>query len=132
MCNALEFSLVEEFFSEDPNELSYLIVGYMIHFGGEKTAYELEVNNIMDLGRELFRLLPEIKITLWAYGHTDFPFDPDLNRMSNTHKEFNAELGYMKYRPKSNPLTATEAIKIVNELPWDRDAANCLIFITAQ
>ncbi|EYB81220.1 hypothetical protein Y032_0389g524 [Ancylostoma ceylanicum] len=115
----------------NPNGLYCLLVGDMYNFN-DKAAYEWEAIHIEDIGMFFFRESPISKIGLWAYGHTDYPKTPDLNRMSSNYREHRQECGNMKYRHRSDPLTTSSAIRILNELPWNKSAAKCLIFISAQ
>ncbi|EPB71835.1 hypothetical protein ANCCEY_09058 [Ancylostoma ceylanicum] len=98
----------------NPNGLYCLLVGDMYNFN-DKAAYEWEAIHIEDIGMFFFRESPISKIGLWAYGHTDYPKTPDLNRMSSNYREHRQECGNMKYRHRSDPLTTSR--KDTHSLP---------------
>ncbi|CAJ0604960.1 unnamed protein product [Cylicocyclus nassatus] len=112
--------------------LKCLFVVDFYSFGTKTDAYIQEQQFIAYLGYDFFTALPNAKAALWAYGHTNMPQAPNLDKMCKTSSEFQQELINMEYKYDSEPMSTAGAIKVINDLNDDDNRINCLVFFSAQ
>ncbi|VDN31881.1 unnamed protein product [Cylicostephanus goldi] len=74
----------------------------------------------------------DTQLTLWAYGHTNYPKDvlSILNNTAKNQAEFDGLLDKMDYASIAEHISTERAIEIINEMVELQ--LNCLVFFTAQ
>ncbi|CAJ0604962.1 unnamed protein product [Cylicocyclus nassatus] len=116
-----------------PLDLKCLMVGDLFGFGASADDRYLDEAEFIDaLGYDFFGSSGAKPMAgVWAYGYTTFPKSPDLSKITANRSVFRDELFKMQYQHRSDPLTTSNAIEVINKLGAD-SRVNCLVFFSAS
>ncbi|CAJ0605114.1 unnamed protein product [Cylicocyclus nassatus] len=120
--------------AEVTENIRCLMVGDLLNFNDNTTAYDKEKDFMSELAYGLYRKTQVSKLGLWVYGYTTSftNLNESLKNMRGSPLDFLWDLYALNYKQVEKPTSTFEAIEQLNNLIDLENRSNCLIFLSAS